>query len=203
MPRKKIFPELTVEDRFDEQIVEAIWNTTIQMRERIARRYEAGQISNLIDIPGIHREAVLIASLVDADSPLVFRGYRLRAKRLYGLLKVLGLSYPQTSHSSVDKTTKSVDNLSKPVDKSVEKSVEKSTHPVDKLSTIYESGGFEENFSTTCGKVVSLSTGPVDNFPIDLQSIYPLFKDSHQDLIPTDLSTLSTGPTTTTDSTHI
>jgi hypothetical protein len=91
MPRKKIYPELSVEDRFDEMIVEAIWGTTIEIRERIARAFEAGQISPLMGmkIPGASPEALLVASLVDADSQLVFVGEKLRARRLVHLIKPL------------------------------------------------------------------------------------------------------------------
>lgn len=91
MPRKKIYPELSREDRFDEMIVEAIWGTTIEIRERIARQFEAGQISPLLGmkIPNCSPEALLVASLVDADSQLVFVGEKLRARRLFHLLRLL------------------------------------------------------------------------------------------------------------------
>lgn len=219
MPRKKIIRNLTPEDGFDNMVVEAIWNTTIEMREDIARRFELGDVSGLIvEIPGVTREALLVASLVDAESRLVFAGNRLRSQRLLDLLKPLSKlrhfkatldrtriiqSYAQVSHRSVDKVAKTVDNSGKSVEKTVEKVVEKSTLPVDNFSTIYAKPQFGLDLSTTCGEVVSLSTGPVDNFETDLQSDQSLFKDSCPDAIPMDLSTFSTVPTTTTDSIHI
>lgn len=208
MPRKKIIPELTGADRFDDMVVEAIWGTTIEIRERIARSFEAGQISPLLGmkIPNCSPEALLVASLVDADSQLVFVGETLRARRLAHLIKPLSkldhyagiLSFPQTAHRSVDKMRKSVDNSALPVEKTVEKDVEKSTQSVDKFSVMYSSPQSGPDLSPACGEVISLSTGPVDNFDTGLQSDQSLFKDSSPDEIPDDLSTPSTTPTTTT-----
>jgi hypothetical protein len=204
MPRKKIFPELTPEDRFDDQVVEAIWATTIEQREKIARSFEAGQIAWLLatEIPGVTREALLITCLVDAESQLVFRGSRLRAKRLAGLVKVVSKldqfrqtqSYPQISHSSVEKVEKSGDNS----DLSVEKSAEKNPLSVENFPAIYASDRSEPDLLTSCGELSVFSTTPVENFPSDLQSSQSLFKDSCPGVIPDNLSTLSTGPTTTT-----
>jgi hypothetical protein len=222
MPRKKIFPELSLEDRFDEMVVEAIQATTIEDREEISREFEAGRILMAKRIAGefpiiqdqdahLPLQAVLIASLVDADSRLVFIGERLKAKRLLGLVEKISkmpqyrqlMVFPQTSHRSVEKRPFSVDNSRKPVDKVVEKSVDKSTLPVDKLSTIYVSSASKGDLSPTCGEVVSLSTGPVDNFLSGSQLEKPLFKDSRPDELPVDLSTISTSPTTTTISRYI
>lgn len=219
MPRKKIIRNLTPEDGFDNMVVEAIWNTTIEMRESIARKFERGDVSELIkEIPGVTREALLVASLVDAESRLVFVGNRLRTKRLLHLLTPLSKlrhfkatldrtrilkSYAQTAHRSVDKTNKTVDNSALSVDKSVEKVVEKKAPSVDNFSTIYAFPQVSPDLSPACGEVVSLSTGPVDNFNPGLQSEQPLFKDSCPDVIPAGLSTQSTMPTTTTISTHI
>jgi hypothetical protein len=208
MPRKKIFPELSVEDRFDEMIVEAIWGTTIEMRERIARAFEAGQISPLmgLKIPKSSPEALLVASLVDADSPLVFVGEKLRARRLVHLIKPLSkldqfagiYTFPQTAHRSVEKTRKSVDNSALPVDKSVEKSVEKSTQHVDNLSTIYAFPHIGSDFSTSCGKVADPSPKLSTCGETVDKSGPSLFKDSQAGLIPHKFSTVSTTPTTTT-----
>jgi hypothetical protein len=208
MPRKKIFPELTAEDRFDDMVIEAIWGTTIELRELIARNFEAGRISDLvaINIPGVTREALLITSLVDAESSMVFRGSRLRSKRLAGLVKVISnldqfrkmQDFPQTSHSSVDKVAKSVDNSTKPVEKSVEKYVEKSTHPVDKFSTIYAYPQNGRDFSTPVENSAVLSPKFSTGGETVDKSEEPLFKDSCPEVIPANLSTLSTAPTTTT-----
>lgn len=167
MPRKKIIPELTAADRFDEQIVEAIWRTTIANRETLAREFEAGIISGLVASRRVRNttvDAVLIASLVDADSRLVFRGETMRARRLIDLLKIVRelpqytelKSYPQTSYSTVYNFDETVEKSPIPVDKTVENIVEKPYSPVEKLSTIYTKQPKSGDLSTGCGKLRKL-----------------------------------------------
>lgn len=219
MPRKKTIRNLTPADVFDDMVIEAIWNTTIEMRADIAKRFENGDVTGLlVEINGVTREALLIASLVDAESRLVFAGNKLREKRLIDLLKPLSKlhhfkatldrtriiqSFAQVSHRTVEKTVKKVENSSIPVEKSVESYVEKSGFPVENFEPIYAFPKMGDKFSTSVEKTADLSTGLRITFPAESQLEGSLFKDSQPAEIPAKFSTLSTGPTTTTDSTHI
>lgn len=126
-------------DVFDDQIVMAFQRTTVEQRELIARAFEAGQVveswGEFCKL-GVLPVAIIVASLVDADSPLVFTG-RMKLKKPTMLeLALLVSKLPQfstISHSSVDNSPKSVD---KAVDNLL-MGVDNYKVPVDKLSILF------------------------------------------------------------------
>lgn len=170
MPRKKIIPVLTDKDRFDDHVIEAIKNTSIEMREQIAFDFSYGQLPNWFDgvcrMAKCTRDALLIAALVDAESRLVFTGQKLKAKTMIALVDVVSKlpqydiikNYPQIAHSTVDNLTQTVDKSAKPVDRNVEKS------PIVVDMMLTDSGDSHlstvgvDNLSTGCGEVAELST---------------------------------------------
>lgn len=130
---KSRLPE-SPKDVFDDEIVKAFQLTTVEQREAIARDFEKGRLDTWheFDHIGTLPVALLVASLVDADSPLAFNGrMKLKKPTMLELALLITKLEPLSTiaHSSVD-------NSPKTVDKSVEKSrisVDNLFMPVDKI----------------------------------------------------------------------
>ena len=85
MPKTKRLPKkLREKARFEDEIIAAIRKTDIEERQMIAAEFENGSKSYWPKVAarGIDPLALLVASLVDAESPLVMRGEQIAHRDL-------------------------------------------------------------------------------------------------------------------------
>lgn len=112
---------------FDALIVDAIQSTTIQERQDISDAFRTGEPLSIaaLESGGINAMALLVASLVDAENPLVIEEGRLLFPSLLDCARFLLsriVEYP-------------VDNSPKSVDKPVDNLLITCGNPVDKHAT--------------------------------------------------------------------
>lgn len=151
---KNKFKLLREKARFEDEIIAAIRKTDIEERQMIAAEFENGSKSYWPKVAarGIDPLALLVASLVDAESPLVMRGERIAYGDLLDCAK-WAVVYRPEFFQPVDNSVKPVDNSAKTVDNFVDK-------PVDKIAS-YPQAGTERPKIT---RNLNSYPQPVDNY---------------------------------------
>lgn len=156
-------------EAFDDEIIKAFQLTTVAQREEIARQFEDGNLTPWTDLSKLEvdRMALLVASLVDADSLLVFNGrMKLKKPTMLELSKIVS-GLDKVAYSSVDNSMKTVDNS---VDKLL-LPVDKKQRPVDKIEQLSTS---TESYPQPVGKQESYPQvyPQADNFHTSKEAFY-------------------------------
>ena len=154
MKTKRLPKKLHEKARFEDEVIAAIRKTDIEERQMIAAEFENGARSYWPKVAarGIDPLALLVASLVDAESPLVMRGERITHGSLLDCAKWV-VNYRPEFFQPVDNFVKTGDNSHKTVDNVVE-------NPVDKIASYPQFGAKKPKIASNLNSYPQ----PVDNY---------------------------------------